>query len=267
MKTILLLSAQAEGSGKLSLDQEIREIREALRRSSQRDCFKLETRSAVRWKDVRRAIDEVKPEIVQFSGHGEGKKGIVLEEEDGTARYISADALALTFELFPLVECVLLNACYSDVQAEAIHRHVPCVVGMSLSIGDRAAREFAEAFYDGLGAGKSYAEAYKWGLAGMANDVEVWTPVLLRREEEREKTQEGELTPDPTVVATGAGPLNPPSLGDFEASRKSNQREIARLERDLAAIEDRLDVVQDPVEEVRLQERKKLILKKIEGLS
>jgi hypothetical protein len=49
--------------------------------------------------------------------------------------------------------------------------------------------------------------------------------------------------------------------------QQSNQREHARLSRDLEAIEDRLDVMQDPVEEVRLQERKKLILQKMEDLS
>jgi hypothetical protein len=41
---------------------------------------------------------------------------------------------------------------------------------------------------------------------------------------------------------------------------ESLRREYARLTRDLAAVENKLDVVQDPVEEARLQDRKREIL-------
>jgi CHAT domain len=249
MKTILVLSAQPQGLVPLDLAKEVRMIREALQLSSKREEFKLEARSAVQWKDARRAIEDLKPEIVQFSGHGEGKKGLVFEDEDGTARMVSADALMRMFKLFPFVECVVLNACHSDVQAEAIFKAVPCVVGMSQSILDRSARDFAEGFYDGLGAGRGYKEAYELGLSGIANDVEVWIPVLLGG------TVKGEVKEEKVEEA------KPNSI------QQSNQREYVRLNRDLAAIEDRLDVVQDPVEEVRLQERKRLILQKIEALS
>ena len=182
MKTILVLAANPT-TVQLQLDEEVRNIRAALERSKGRDGFRLETRSVVRWKDVRRAIEDLQPEVVHFSGHGAGEEGLLLEDEEGGGvRYVSADALRRMFELFPCVECVVLNACYSEVQARAIYRHVSCVIGMSLSVGDRAARDFAEAFYDGLGAGRGYQEAFDLGLSGIANDVKVWTPVLLRKE-------------------------------------------------------------------------------------
>ena len=91
-------------------------------------------------------------------------------------------ALAGLFELFAdRIECVVLNACYSEVQAKAIARHIPYVVGMNKAIGDRAAIEFAVGFYDGLGAGRSVEFAYKLGrnsieLAGIAEHL---TPQLL----------------------------------------------------------------------------------------
>jgi AAA-like domain/CHAT domain len=185
MKTILVLAANPT-TVQLQLDEEVRNIRAALERSKGRDGFKLETRSAVRWKDVRRAIEDLHPEVVHFSGHGTGEEGLLLEDDElGGVRYVSADALRRMFELFPCVECVVLNACYSEVQARAIYRHVSCVVGMSLSVGDRAARDFAEAFYDGVGAGRVYGEAFQLGLSGMANDVEAWTPMLLWRKTEK----------------------------------------------------------------------------------
>ena len=61
------------------------------------------------------------------------------------------------------MECVVLNACYSEIQADAIAKHIDYVVGMKREIGDTAAIEFAVAFYDALGAGKSFEFAYELG--------------------------------------------------------------------------------------------------------
>jgi CHAT domain len=247
MKTILVLSANPEGTDVLDLGREVLDIRKSLDRSKLQAEFKLEHRSAVEWKDFRRAIEDLQPEIVHFSGHGTGKKGILVLDEDGQSRAVTADALMRMFKQFPSVECVVLNACYSEEQAIEIHRHVPYVVGMSLAIGDRAAREFAEAFYDGLFAGRGYRDAYEMGLSGMANDVEVWTPVLKER-----KVKESEK-PAVEVLLT--------------RSQKSNLRELARLEQDLAAVEEDLDVVQEGMRKRRLREQKSQLLADIEKLS
>ena len=142
-----------------------------------------------------------------------------------------------------------MNACYSEEQAIEIHRHVPCVVGMSLSIGDRAAIEFAEAFYDGLFAGRGYRKAYEMGLSGMANDVEVWTPVLKER-----TMNEGKKEEKPAVEVR------------LTRTQKSNQLEIARLEKDLVAVENELGMPLEAIREGRLQEQKKQLIQKIELL-
>jgi len=53
---------------------------------------------------------------------------------------VSTESLAKLFKLFQEnVECVLLNACYSEAQAAAIHQHIDCVIGMNQAIGDKAA--------------------------------------------------------------------------------------------------------------------------------
>ena len=49
---------------------------------------------------------------------------------------------------------MLLNACYSEVQAEEIYKHIDCVIGMKSSIQDRAALDFSEGFYDAISAGR-----------------------------------------------------------------------------------------------------------------
>ena len=81
------------------------------------------------------------------------------------------------------VKCVLLNACYSEIQATAIAEHINFVIGMDKEIGDKAAIAFAVGFYQALGAGRTFEEAYKLGcvqiqLQGIAEHL---TPVLIKK--------------------------------------------------------------------------------------
>jgi len=95
---------------------------------------------------------------------------------------IIALMLAGLFQLFAeQVECVVLNACFSQHQAEAIVEHISYVVGMSQGINEDTALEFAVGFYDGLGAGKDYQFAYQLGCNAieMAGLSEGLIPKLL----------------------------------------------------------------------------------------
>lgn len=189
MQKILFLAANPKNTTRLRLDEELRDIEEGLvRRAKLRDQFTLAQRQAVRPRDLRRAMLDEKPQIVHFSGHSEGEEGLVFEDEMGNAQTVSGEALAALFELFTdreefphPVSCVVLNGCYSQVQAEAIAEHVPYVVGMTKAIGIKAAIEFAVGFYDTLGAGGSVESAFKQGrvaiqLAGKSDGA---TPVLI----------------------------------------------------------------------------------------
>ena len=181
---ILLLSANPRGTSKLRLDEEMREIKEGLRRSRQREQYEIDTAEAVRYRDIHRAILDYEPNIVHFSGHGAGEEGLVFEDETGHAKLVDAEALAGLFELFAdQVECVILNACYSKVQAQAIAQHISYVIGMSQAIGDRAAIEFAVGFYDALGAGRPVEFAHRLGcnLIRVAGIPENLTPQLLTK--------------------------------------------------------------------------------------
>jgi len=167
MKTIIFFAANPLNTSRLRLDQEFRDIKEALKLSIKRNEFSLHHVWATRIDDLRRGLLEIEAQIVHFSGHGTGEEGIVLEDQTGQAKLVPAEALTSFFELFPSVECVLLNACYSDFQARAIAQNVKYVVGMKQSIGDEAAINFAVSFYDALGAGKSIEFAYKIGCSSL----------------------------------------------------------------------------------------------------
>lgn len=182
-KTILFLAANPKNTNPLSLDEEVKEIDQGLQRAKKRHNFQLEKEFAVTPRDMQRAVLGFNPEIVHFSGHGTGEDGLALEDRNQKIKLVSAKALASLFELFKdRVECVVLNACYSEVQAKAIAHHIPYVIGMKQAVGDNAAREFAVGFYDALGAGKTVEFAYKMGCVSisMAGIPEELTPVLLK---------------------------------------------------------------------------------------
>jgi len=162
VKTILILAANPKNTPPLHLNREIREIDDCLKRARRRDEYVLKPTLAVQIKDVRRAMLDCNPYIVHFCGHGSGEDGILFEEENGKEILVSTDALSGFFKIFAnTVECVILNACYTEIQAEAIVKYIPRVIGIRNEIGEPAALEFAIAFYDALGAGGSIEVAYE----------------------------------------------------------------------------------------------------------
>jgi len=61
------------------------------------------------------------------------------------------------------VECVVINACYSKAQAEAISQHINYVIGMNAAIQDDMAIAYARGFYLALGAGESIPNSHATG--------------------------------------------------------------------------------------------------------
>jgi hypothetical protein len=193
--TLLFLTANPKGTTTLRLDQEIRDITEGLQRAKHREAFQLESHWAVRPRDIQRALLDLNPQIVHFSGHGLGEpttpdettrklnapEGLAFEDPEGKIAIASTEALATLFSLFKdTIQCVVLNACYSANQAKAIAQHIPYVIGMNQAIGDKAAIEFAVGFYDALGAGRDVPFAYELAknaiqLSGIPEHL---TPVL-----------------------------------------------------------------------------------------
>ncbi len=217
VKKLLILAANPKGTSRLRLDEEVREIEAGLQRAQKREQFILEQKWAVRPRDIQRAMLNINPQIVHFSGHGTGEEGLVFEDEIGQAKLVDGEALAGLFELFAeQVECVVLNGCYSKVQAEAIAQYIPYVIGMSQAIGDRAAIEFAVGFYDALGAGRQVEFAYKLGCSAirLAGIEENLTPIIIQKLEPIE-----EKAASPSTEAT----LQSQSVQPVLTSNSGNQ--------------------------------------------
>ncbi|MCU0569393.1 MAG: CHAT domain-containing protein [Oculatellaceae cyanobacterium Prado106] len=170
-RTILILAANPKDTDRLQLDKEVREIETRLRTNRERHHLELKQQWAVRIEDIRQAFLDLEPQIVHFSGHGAGTDGLIVENATRNSQFVPTDAWIKLFQFFqPKIECVLLNACYSDIQAEAISQSVPYVVGVSHAVGDRAAILFASGFYEALAAARSYEDAYQFGCVALATE-------------------------------------------------------------------------------------------------
>jgi hypothetical protein len=181
---ILFLAADPTDASRLRLGEEVREIQEKLQLARLRDKFILHQRMSVRPADISQALLDIQPRIVHFSGHGASDGALLFEDINGQMKLISPKALAALFEQFTdTIECVILNACYSETQARAIANHIPYVVGMNQPIGDKAAISFTVGIYQALGAGRSFEQAFRLGCIqiGLQGIPEELTPILIKK--------------------------------------------------------------------------------------
>jgi len=181
--SILFLAADPTDASRLRLGEEFREIQEKLKLARLRDNFTLELpQLSVRPSDISQALLDTQPQIVHFSGHGTPTGALCFEDLVGKNHPVESDALAALFEQFSgQVNCVILNACYSEIQAKAIAKHIKYVIGMNQEIGDKAAIDFAIGFYQALGGGLSIEGAYELGRVQIQMNIpEHLTPILIK---------------------------------------------------------------------------------------
>ena len=180
---VLFLAANPTGTSHLKLDEEIRAISEKICASPHRDQLDLVSVWAVRPDDLLQSLNLHKPHIVHFSGHGISSGEIILLDDNGQPKPISVKALQNLFSsLKDNIQVVVLNACYSQLQAEALIEVVDCAIGMTTAIGDKAAIVFAASFYRAIGFGKSVQNAFEQGKTALSLErmPEKDTPVILR---------------------------------------------------------------------------------------
>lgn len=116
---VLFLAANPIKKNILSLDEEIRAITKRIRMSEHRDSLDLIPVLEARPDDLLQALNQHKPHIVHFSGHGAPEGQIFLDDNDGNPTPVNADTLQRLFSsLKDNIRLVVLNACYSKVQAK-----------------------------------------------------------------------------------------------------------------------------------------------------
>jgi hypothetical protein len=181
---VLFLAADPFRQNALSLDEEIRAITAKIRAAEHRDELELVSAWAVQPDDLQQLLLRHRPHVVHFSGHGSRAEQLILKDRDGKPKPVGKDALVDLFDVLrDNIRVVVLNACHSKPQAEAIAQVIDCAVGMNAAIGDEAAIVFAAAFYQALGFGRDVQTAFKLGKNALRLEgiPEEQTPELLYR--------------------------------------------------------------------------------------
>jgi hypothetical protein len=151
------------------------------------------------WRELRRAMNQQQWHIFHFIGHGgfdhdTGEGFIALGEDGGTYR-LAASKLAQLLGPHHSLRLVLLNSCesaqadnrelFSSTATALMRRGIPAVMAMQYEISDRAAIEFARAFYeavaDGLPVDLAVRDARMAVSLARPNSLEWGTPVLYLR--------------------------------------------------------------------------------------
>ena len=233
---ILFLAANPAETSRLALDEEMHVINQRLRSSGVGPHVELCAEWAMRADELPAALMRHRPRVVHFSGHGSSTGELFFVGElPGTIGPVSADTLHRLFQTLPGdICCVVLNACYSAIQATALATVLPCVVGMSRAVQDRAASAFAAGFYEALVFGESVKSAFNIGCAqielAQAPDQRDVPQMLLRTGVDADKLhlipREG-VQPAPTATSI---PLEPaqenvaPQLGGREPAPLTHSR-------------------------------------------
>lgn len=181
---ILFLAANPHESSPIDIGEEIRTITEKIRLSDKRDDLDFIPVWAVRPDDLLQKLNEHKPHIVHFSGHGNRSGELILQDNNGASKPINAVVLkSLFMALKDNIQVVVLNACYSQTQSEAIATVVDCVIGMNTEIEDEAAAIFSSSFYRAIAFGRSIQDAFEQGKVALLLEgiAEAQTPQLSCR--------------------------------------------------------------------------------------
>lgn len=162
--TVVFFAANPQDQDHLALDEEVRLIEQKLRASEYRDSIVFKPKWAVRSEDLFQALNEHRPHIIHFSGHG-NENNIAFLNPDGTTKLVTADAMAqFIATMGDNIRVVVFNTCLSAKQAEAVTEHIDVAIGMTDSIDDEAARTFSGQFYSAIGFGHSIQNAFKQGI-------------------------------------------------------------------------------------------------------
>lgn len=185
IKILFLAANPVDTKSRLRLDEEFKQIRKKLRGGNQRDCFELVSEWAATAEDLQEFLLDHKPHVLHFSGHGSETQGIVLEDQSGKMRLLDKQAFAnLIRDLKDNLRIVVLNACYSEDQANYLKEIVDFTIGMGNAVGDKAAILFASHFYQGLAFGRSVKTALQLGKGqlDLSSIPEADKPKLLVRD-------------------------------------------------------------------------------------
>jgi hypothetical protein len=158
--TVLFIASSPEDQDGLRIDKEMREILQKVRLADHRDALRFEYAVAAQPADLLQRLNEVKPDVVHFSGHSDSA-GLAMEDNDGLRRVLTTDELATLLSLSSRrIRLAVFNSCESAEHAAAAVGHLDAAIGMDQPIGDAAAQSFAGQLYSSIAFGLPLSTAF-----------------------------------------------------------------------------------------------------------
>jgi hypothetical protein len=135
--------------GWLNLDREYNELQEELGFPGLSGRNVLQVLPDLRWTQLSKLLSQASsPLVLHFSGHGGHDGSLFMKTDGGDRRRVGREDLVNVIHPFAhRIPLVVLNACYSDALSKALVEHIDVVIGMALSVSDRAAICFSKKFY------------------------------------------------------------------------------------------------------------------------
>jgi hypothetical protein len=178
------LTADPDKANSLRVDAEVRQVQEAVRGSAFRHSITLEYKPAADLNSLIDGLNDHRPQIVHFSGHGyEG--GIATDNAQAGKHATKLVSFALLARALSATdnppEVIVLNSCKSSNARKSFLPPGKIVVVMRDSVSDLAATAFAARFYAAIAAGQSVKAAFAQGKVAVeaVSINEADTPELL----------------------------------------------------------------------------------------
>ncbi|OJJ19944.1 hypothetical protein BKI52_15820 [marine bacterium AO1-C] len=173
-KKVLVITADKQQD--LHVTPEAKEIQVLLmERAKLRDCYKVTFEPEATMEDLIAKLRQIQPHIVHIASHGnrlgphlyEGVRGgnVSGTPYDSTAEI--EKAWVRLFNKYSMVECVILNACYSSELAQKIAEKIRYVIGFDHGVADINALRFSHSFYRSLGDDYNIKKAFQDGNVGI----------------------------------------------------------------------------------------------------
>jgi ATP/maltotriose-dependent transcriptional regulator MalT len=249
---VLLVEASPVDAVPLDSQREVQIIRNALSELINQGRLQLDVVEQATLGKVNDALRQFDPHVFHFIGHAlfeQERASLVLEGEQRQTALVDEQTVQALFAGSKSTRLAVLNACQSatlsatqpfvGMAPRLLQRQLSAVVAMQQPITDRAARVFANAFYQTLALGSpidaAISEARKAIFLEVGSHTPEWgTPVLFLRakdgqlfEIERKATPPLEIPPPPE-------PKGPPEIAGFvgrqaELNRYQEQLETGNL--------------------------------------
>src|SRR5215217_7422133 len=235
---ILGMVASPSDLAPLDVEHEKRRVEEAIKDLQTQGRVELTWLEGQTSRDLQRAMIRGPWHVFHFIGHGdfdpETEEGLIaFANEEGYARLLPAEDLALLLKDHWDLRLVLLNSCegargsesdaFSSTAATLVRPGIPAVLANQYEITDEAAIEFSRTFYQAVADGLPVDAAVSYARTSLKieidNTLEWATPVLYMR------------SPDGRIfdISSEAQPVKPPQEEETREEALRQYREGVKL--------------------------------------